>query len=312
MLQAKLSKEQIEEVRTWISISGVIEDLYDTLFLAEVNYGVSSSEYAKVLDKLRLSLETERDIEKKFFTDETLVPLLRYFPEFSDNQRLLSKLYNDYDAGLTMKKFHRNKRADLFKLFGVDFSKANEYEGDSEFLKKFSSSDSEYICDYSFQYLEFKSMISLIDKKIDATDDKELKAMLIAEKNQIICNSSILEDEYFLLGNVSPLLLDDEEFVSKIAGVSLDDYKASKELYFLVETDETMQSISDEVSLDDESRLYYELKFENLFNNIGDEAKVNEIIDDLEEPLSSLASNMIDEALIKSFVSSSYKKNKKK
>ena len=38
MLQSKLNEKQIKEIKTWITISEVIEDLYDVLFLTEVNY----------------------------------------------------------------------------------------------------------------------------------------------------------------------------------------------------------------------------------------------------------------------------------
>lgn len=314
MLQSKLNEKQIKEIRTWITISEVIEDLYDVLFLTEVNYGVSSPEYERVLEKIKLSLETERDIEKKYFRNEALVPSLRYFQEFSDNQRLLAKLYNDYDACLAMENYHRAKRADFFELFGIKPQEASKHnDGDLEFSKKYSASiESSYICKYSYRISELKTMLSLISRKIEDTSDEKLRSVLIAERNQIISNASILEDEYFSLGDISSSIIDDEAFVAKTAGVTLGDYKEGKALYFLAEADDTMQIISKGFSLDEDFELYYELKLENLFNNIGNQDEVQEIIDDLDEPLSPDAAKIVSKAMINSFGDPADKKTKKK
>lgn len=314
MLQSKLNEKQIKEIKTWITISEVIEDLYDVLFLTEVNYGVSSPEYERVLEKLKLSLETERDIEKKYFCNEALVPSLRCLQEFSDNQRLLAKLYNDYDACFAMENYHRAKRADFFELFGIKPQEASKHnDEDLEFSKKYSASiESSYICKYSYRISELKTMLSLISRKIEDTSDEKLRSVLIAERNQIISNASILEDEYFSLGDISSLIIDDEAFVAKTAGVTLDDYKEGKALYFLAEADDTMQIISKGFSLDEDFELYYELKLENLFNNIGNQDEVQEIIDDLDEPLSPDAAKIVSKAMINSFGDPADKKTKKK
>ena len=67
-----------------------------------------------------------------------------------------------------------------------------------------------------------------------------------------------------------------------------------------------------DLSLDEDFELYYELKLENLFNNIGNQDEVQEIIDDLDEPLSPDAAKIVSKAMINSFGDPADKKTKKK
>lgn len=96
MRECGLSIEKIKLLNTWISISDIIEDIYESMKEIEIKYGKDSIEYSKLKERLVISLEVEEEILESFNNYKELNLVNDYLLEFN-SERVINKLNLNID-----------------------------------------------------------------------------------------------------------------------------------------------------------------------------------------------------------------------
>lgn len=276
MVSNKLSNKEMHEVELWTSISDTITILYDELIDAEIEYGVFSKEYNAVMNKIKLSLEVESEIENNFFENPDLLTKICHYPAFVANGRLQERLENDYRAILNNKdsKINQRMNTSLEKIVSL----LNDDDKKTFLCNITKQSNKLILCNYSFLLTENKSFLSLIEKELGNNPDEERRKELISLKNMVISSMGALEKMYFSICDFDSLLSFEGMF-SEYADISMEEYRNLKNIYFKEKCFKYIESLnSAKKDGESEQDWLYELHLTNALNNMNDYSQVYDFV----------------------------------
>lgn len=203
------TNKQTDDLRCLRKLSKDILSLYNLLCRDEFLYGKESVEYQKRREYIETCVEMEDDILKKFKGD----PLIY--------QEAISYI-NDSSLG-----FERIVLRDSNSVLGTYDStiRCENYEyvrGNTE--------------EVVFSNLRDKSMVEFIDNELEHEKDIDKRELLIFSKAHILAHNRSLE-QWYLSGKKDRdfMLLENDEEMAKMLGISLEQYKTDIKGFVVVD-----------------------------------------------------------------------------